>query len=133
AEAAAALDGHLLVIDDDEPMLRLAQLFLEDAGFEVTAACGGHAALAAFQGASQRFDGVVLDLSMPDVGGERVLEEIRRQRPELPVIVMSGYAEDKARDRLGAGPHTSFLHKPFEPEELIERLRSALGRGAPSS
>ncbi len=120
--------GRILVVDDDEPMLRLTELFLEDAGFEVTTALGGLAALERLAAEIGRFEAVVLDLAMPDVGGERVLEAIRRQRPELPVVVVSGYAREAARHELLRSERTSFLHKPFEPEELVAQVRTALAK-----
>ena len=124
--AAAKSDtGHILVVDDDEAILRLLQTFLEDAGFEVTTVLGGRAGIEAVSRTPERFDGVVLDLVMPDVDGARVFEAIRRMRPDLPVILVSGYAEEVARNLLGGGSRASFLHKPFEPEELVERLRAA--------
>ena len=117
--------GHILVVDDDEPVLRLMQAFLEDAGFEVTTVLGGRAGIEAIRRAPERFDALVLDLVMPDVGGARVFEEIRRICPDLPVILVSGYAEEEARSLLGEGSSASFLHKPFEPEQLMQRLRAA--------
>jgi signal transduction histidine kinase len=127
--AEAPRGGRILVVDDDEPMLRLTELFLQDAGFEVATALGGRAALAVLEGEVARFDGVVLDLAMPDVGGELVLEAIRRARPELPVVVVSGYAEAAANHPLIRSPGTRFLRKPFEPEDLVEQVRAALLEG----
>jgi CheY-like chemotaxis protein len=122
--------GRILVVDDDEPMLRLTELFLDQAGFEVTAAHGGRAALDLLASGIGGFDGVVLDLAMPDVGGETVLEEIRAARPDLPVVVVSGYAEEAARHPLMRSPGTRFLHKPYEPEDLVAQVRAGLaGRG----
>jgi signal transduction histidine kinase len=118
--------GRILVVDDDEPMLRLTELFLREAGFEVTAAPGGRAALDLLASGIGGFDGVVLDLAMPDVGGELVLEAIRAARPALPVVVVSGYAEEAARHPLMRSPGTRFLHKPYEPEDLVAQVRAGL-------
>ena len=103
SERAAAQigTGHILVVDDDEAILRLMQAFLEDAGFEVTTVLGGRAGIETIRRTPQRFDAVVLDLVMPDVDGARVFEAIRRIRPDLPVILVSGYAEEAARSLLG--------------------------------
>jgi DNA-binding response OmpR family regulator len=114
------------VVDDDEPMLRLTELFLNEAGFQVTTALGGRAALEALAARIGSFDGVVLDLAMPDVGGETVLEAIRAARADLPVVVVSGYSEEAARHPLMHGPTTHFLHKPYEPEDLVAQVRGAL-------
>jgi DNA-binding response OmpR family regulator len=114
------------VVDDDEPMLRLTELFLRDAGFEVTAVLGGRAALETLAARIASLDGVVLDLAMPDVGGEAVLEAIRAARADLPVVVVSGYAEEATRHPLMHSPGTRFLHKPYEPEDLVAQVRAAL-------
>jgi signal transduction histidine kinase len=118
--------GRILVVDDDEPMLRLTELFLRDAGFEVTAVLGGRAALETLAARIASLDGVVLDLAMPDVGGEAVLEAIRAARADLPVVVVSGYAEEATRHPLMHSPGTRFLHKPYEPEDLVAQVRAAL-------
>jgi CheY-like chemotaxis protein len=123
--AALSGTGHILVIDDDEPILRLTQAFLEDAGFEVTTVLGGQAGIEAIRSGPERFDAVVLDLVMPEVGGARVFEAIRRVRADLPVIFVSGYTAEAVRGLLAEGSGASFLHKPFEPEQLVERLRAA--------
>ncbi len=123
--AVLSATGHILVVDDDEAILRLMQAFLEDAGFEVTTVLGGQAGIDAIHGSPQRFDAVILDLVMPEVDGARVFEAIRRVRTDLPVILVSGYAADAARGLLAEGSGASFLHKPFEPEDLVERLRAA--------
>jgi len=118
--------GHILVVDDDEAILRLMQAFLEDAGFEVTTVLGGQAGIEAIRANPERFDAVILDLVMPEVSGARVFEAIRRVRADLPVLLVSGYAADAARDLLAEDSAASFLHKPFEPEVLVERLRAAM-------
>jgi signal transduction histidine kinase len=124
--ACGSGEGVVLVVDDDEPMLRLTTLFLEDAGFEVRTALGGRAALEVLA-AEPELDAVVLDLAMPDVAGPEVLASIREDRPDLPVVLVSGYGEETVRDQLSAEPHTFFVHKPYEPEALVGLLARELG------
>jgi signal transduction histidine kinase len=126
APASRSGEGVVLVVDDDEPMLRLTTLFLEAAGFEVRTALGGRAALDAL-GAEAALDAVVLDLAMPDVAGPEVLAAIRESRPDLPVVLVSGYGEEVARAQLSEEPNTFFLHKPYEPEVLVGLLARELG------
>jgi CheY-like chemotaxis protein len=130
APGDAPLGGRILVVDDDEPMLRLTELLLREAGFEVACALGGRVALDLLASGIGGFDGVVLDLAMPDVGGDAVLEAIRATRPGLPVVMVSGHAESEAAARhpLLRSPRTRFLHKPYQPEELVRQLRAALAR-----
>jgi signal transduction histidine kinase len=129
APASERGEGVVLVVDDDEPMLRLTALFLEEAGFEVRTALGGRAALDAL-GDGSELDAVVLDLAMPDVAGPEVLAFIREGRSDLPVVLVSGYGEDTARDQLSAEARTFFVHKPYEPEVLVGLLARELGTGS---
>jgi signal transduction histidine kinase len=129
--ASGSGEGVVLVVDDDEPMLRLTTLFLEDAGFDVRTALGGRAALDVLA-AGAELDAVVLDLAMPDVAGLEVLAAIREGRPDLPVVLVSGYGEEAAREPLCTEPHTFFLHKPYEPEVLVGLLARELGAGSSS-
>jgi CheY-like chemotaxis protein len=126
SERPAANSGRILVVDDDEPVLDLAREFLERAGFEVMTAPGGQAGIDLFRAHSDDIDVVVLDLVMPEVGGAEAFVEILRIRPEVPVVVTSGYDKEKAVERLSAQGFSGFLYKPYEPEELVESVRKAL-------
>jgi DNA-binding response OmpR family regulator len=70
---------------------------------------------------------VVLDLTMPDLDGEETFQEIRALRPGLPVIVVSGFGEEATEGRLPADEIAAFVRKPYDPEELLDAVRSSLG------
>jgi PAS domain S-box-containing protein len=125
-ERLAAKSGRVLVVDDDEPVLDLAREFLERAGFEVLTAPGGQAGIDLFRAHSDDIDAVILDLVMPGVGGAEAFVEILRIRPEMPVVVTSGYDKEKAAERFSSRGFSGFLYKPYEPEELVESVRKAL-------
>jgi PAS domain S-box-containing protein len=118
--------GRILVVDDDPDMLSLMQHFLERAGFEVVPALGGHKALEAFRARPDEIDAVVLDLTMPELDGEEVFYEMQRIRAGLGVVFVSGYGEEEAVRRLAERGSVGFLHKPFEPEQLVEKVKVAL-------
>ena len=71
-------------------------------------------------------DAVVLDLVMPDIDGEATFGEIRRLRPDLPVILTSGYDEERTAERFTAEHIAGFLRKPYEPDDLIRKVEKAL-------
>jgi PAS domain S-box-containing protein len=120
--------GRVLVIDDQEALLELVGEFLCRGGYAVETALGGRAGLERFRAAPDRFAAVVLDLAMPEVDGEQVGHAIRALRPELPLLLMSGYDADLAAARFASLRPAHFLRKPFDREDLVVALDRVLGR-----
>jgi len=125
---APADGGTILVVDDEEWILELAEEFLERSGFEVVTAEGGREALEVLRGAlGKTIDAVVLDLTMPDLDGQHTFREIRALHPDLPVIVVSGFSEEATADRFPPDEIAAFVRKPYEPEDLVDAIRASLG------
>jgi PAS domain S-box-containing protein len=126
---AASLEGTALVVDDEEAVRQAITLMLQRAGLQVVGAAGGHEALARFHELRDTISVVVLDLTMPDLGGPEVLASLRRVAPRVPVILVSGYSRDDAVGAVDAsgdnGPQV-FLQKPFRPQELADAVRAAM-------
>jgi two-component system response regulator MprA/two-component system C4-dicarboxylate transport response regulator DctD len=119
----------VLVIDDDEAVRELEQLFLERAGFVVELAAGGKEALERLDNQPAP-DCVVLDLAMPDVDGHQVLVSLRRSWPEVPVVVVTGFVGTGAERPFGEHEVYAALEKPCEPDLLIDTvIRAIAGRG----
>ncbi|KWV34260.1 MULTISPECIES: response regulator transcription factor [Micromonospora] len=119
--------GHrVLVVDDDPTVSDVVRRYLEQDGCEVRLAADGAAGLAAI--AAHRPDLVVLDLMMPGINGLDVCRRIRRQLPDLPVIMLTALGEEADRVlglEVGAD---DYMTKPFSPRELVLRIRSVLRR-----
>ena len=115
-------DGTVLVVDDDPGVREFAEATLRRAGLAVLLANDGREGLALFRRHADRIRAVVLDRTMPTVGGDTVFEEIRRLHPEMPVILISGYSEEHALHQIGKNLD-AFLHKPFEPSALVDTIR----------
>jgi PAS domain S-box-containing protein len=115
--------GTVLVVDDDEGVRELVELTLQRAGLTVLLACDGHEAVELFQRRADEIKVVVLDRTMPNIGGEEAFEEIRRIRSDAHVILLSGYSEERAAWHFTGQGFDAFLHKPFEPMELLECVR----------
>jgi two-component system phosphate regulon response regulator OmpR len=116
---------RILLIEDDPRLAEMVQSYLGEAGFSVSAAGRGEAGIAML--AREPFDAVVLDLMLPDTDGLEVCRRIR-QRSRTPILMLT--ARGDAMDRvvgleLGAD---DYLPKPFEPRELLARLRAILRR-----
>ena len=117
-------EGLVLVVDDEESVRTLTMRMLESFQFHVITACDGRDGLDKFHAHADAITAVLLDVTMPTMSGLQVLERIRGVRPDVPVILMSGYMrEGELRTLNGA---TDFLQKPFKLEDLLEKLRKLL-------
>ena len=125
--------GRILVVDDEEWVLEIAEVLLERAGFEVSTALGGTRGIEQFKTHSGEFDVVVLDLAMPDVSGAEVFKQLQELRAGIPVIAVSGYNEEVAAERFGTRGFAGFVCKPYEPEQLVEIVRSVIETSGHSS
>lgn len=114
---------HLLIVDDHAVVRRgLRQILQDEPGLAVQAeAADGHEALEAVRARS--FDVVVLDVSMPGRNGLEVLEEIRRARPSLPVLILSVHPEEQLALRLLKAGAAGYVSKDSAPEELVTAIR----------
>jgi CheY-like chemotaxis protein len=118
--------GTVLVVDDDEGVRALAEETLRRAGIATLSATDGDAAIALFERGPDDVDVVLLDRTMPASGGAACFEALRRIRPGVPIVLMSGYAPEHAGEGMTEDALAVFLQKPFLPETLIERIREAL-------
>lgn len=123
--------ASVLVVDDDEAVLELAGEFLRRAGFGCHRASGGADAVDLFARKFADIDAVVLDLTMPDLDGRSVFRELRRIRPDVPIVLSTGYSRGALEDEFGSERRVAFLRKPYDPEQLVSAVRRArAGDGA---
>jgi DNA-binding NtrC family response regulator len=113
-----------LVIDDEQIVLDSVRKILTDENYEVDVSLSGREGLN--QAIHKEYDIVLTDIRMPDVGGMRVLRDVKRARPSLPVVMITGYASVQSAVqamKLGAA---DYIEKPFTPDKLIKAVASAL-------
>jgi DNA-binding response OmpR family regulator len=120
------VDGNVLFVEDDRSIREVTTLALEQAGFRVTACGDGREGLELF--AAQRFDLVLLDVMLPGIDGLEVCREIRRV-DRTPIVMLTARTDTVdvvVGLELGADDYVS---KPFQPAELVARVRAVLRRG----
>lgn len=120
--------GTILVVDDEETVRIVTARVLEHSGFTVEMATNGSEAVERFALDPLRYRAVVLDMLMPVMDGEQALEELRRLRADLPVLLMSGYSGREGIVRDSSAP-THFLAKPFQVGTLLNALRDLIEPG----
>ncbi|MHB1297478.1 MAG: hybrid sensor histidine kinase/response regulator [Gemmatimonadaceae bacterium] len=134
AAAAAAPSGRLgtiLVVDDEPALRRICRRTLEPAGFHVIEAADGIACLDVCRARGEEIDLIVLDLTMPRMGGAEVLAILRAERPGLRVVIASGYDRADRRGDLPSDDNVRFLQKPFDTATLLGAVTSLLDGGMP--
>jgi putative nucleotidyltransferase with HDIG domain len=121
---------RILVVEDDKPVARFVRQGLESDQYAVDVAYDGEHARSLIDGTD--FDMVILDLVLPKVGGYEVLNHIRTQKPSLPVLIMSGWANFEDRMKVLDLGASDYVAKPFAFGELSARVRALLGRSPDS-
>lgn len=116
--------ARVLVVDDDEDMCLLVEIVLARAGMDVTRSMDGGDAVRRLE--HEAFDAVVLDIMIPDVDGWEILDRLRH-RAGTPVVVLSVLADPSSVRRGLRSGASSYLPKPFQPAELVSRVRSVVG------
>jgi CheY-like chemotaxis protein len=117
----------VLLADDEEAVRVVCKRMLEDMGFDVLTACDGREALAVFRESADQIACVLLDLTMPYLDGDLVLHQIHRLRPEMPVILCSGFSEQQANEKLADADLVAFIQKPFALDDLRHKMARVLG------
>ena len=119
---------HILVVDDDPEIRRLLGRYLDGQNLRVSLAADRHECEERL--AASRIDLVVLDVMLPDGSGLDICRDLRQRRPTLPVILLTALKEDIDRIiglEIGAD---DYIGKPFNPRELVARIRAVLRRAA---
>jgi DNA-binding NtrC family response regulator len=114
-----------LVIDDEQIVLDSVSQLLTDENYEVDVSLSGREGLD--WAIERKYDVVLTDIRMPDIGGMKVLRDVKRVHPSLPVIIITGYGSVRSAVQAMQLGAAQYIEKPFEPEELLEAVARALG------
>lgn len=122
--------GRVLLVEDEDMVRAVAERALSRAGYEVVSCADGEEGLAAIS-AGGEFDLVVSDVVMPGMDGPSMARAIRETHPDLPILFMSGYAEEQLRKDIDI-PRMHFLSKPFSVQQISDKVAGVM-RGLPRS
>jgi PAS domain S-box-containing protein len=128
ALAPATARGTVLLVEDEDPVRRVTARALYRRGFGVLEARDGREALQLWEEHGDNVDMVLTDLVMPHMGGEELARHLGTVRPALPILFMTGYTRGAALNREALGPGAEVVHKPFDADELAERIARMLER-----
>jgi PAS domain S-box-containing protein len=120
--------GTILVVDDEPLVRNVARVLLESAGFDVVEAANGVEAVALYRARAAEIRAVLLDVTMPGLGGVEALKRIREVDPGARVILSSGYDERDTIAQVDRDQGVEFLQKPYRARTLLAKLRTVLDR-----
>jgi CheY-like chemotaxis protein len=130
AEASPVLHGNerILLVDDEELVLSVVTIHLQRLGFHVTAQATSGGALECFKASPSSFDAVITDQTMPQMSGLELTAELKRVRPDIPVILATGYSAETGEKEAAVFGLAGIIGKPIDFAELTSLIRDALDR-----
>ncbi len=129
----AAGSGRILLIEDEELVRDINQALLERLGYQVVTAADGAQALDLVENSPQRYDLALLDIKLPDIDGAALFPRLRQHRPEMKVIVCSGYALDGPTQAILDAGAEDFIQKPFSMADIAAKIEKVLRPGKETS
>jgi DNA-binding NtrC family response regulator len=115
---------NILIVDDERIVLDSCKRVLEADGYSVTLATSADKALESMS--AEAFSLILMDIKMPGRDGMSLMREVKEKWPDVPVIIMSGYATNETVTQVSKTDAASFIAKPFTPDELAEAIRKVL-------
>jgi CheY-like chemotaxis protein len=117
---------RILFVDDEPMIMKMGQRMLQRQGYEVETRASGTDALECFRQNPERFDLVVTDMTMPGLRGDKMAEEMLKIRPDIPVILSTGYSKQISQEASKALGIRAFVMKPLTARELTTTVRNVL-------
>jgi CheY-like chemotaxis protein len=117
---------RVLLVDDEVALVHLGEAILRRLGYEVVACTSSTEALEVFRAAPQRFDLVITDQTMPHMTGERLAQALRHLRPDIPIILCTGFSHDMHAERAQELGIDAFLMKPLAMQDLAHTIQQVM-------
>lgn len=118
---------RILLVDDEENIIEMEKRILERLGYKVTSFTNSIKALEAFRRAPEKFDMVITDMAMPYISGDRLSPELVKIRPDIPILLCTGFSETMSENSAASIGIKGFLMKPIVTKDLAEKIREVLG------
>lgn len=119
--------GTVLVVDDDQALLKIASSMVERAGFKVLCATNGSEAIDLFQKHMDEVVAALVDWSMPDMDGEEVAQTLRQINPDVMILLSSGYSKELVAQNVASDVSVDFIQKPYSFDQLKSKLCEMIG------
>jgi PAS domain S-box-containing protein len=126
AQQRSVQRGTVLVVEDEQPMIRLLSDVLQKAGYSTLVAMDGEEAMGLFHRHRDKIDLVLLDLNLPKADGAEVIRALKSQKPEVYIIVASGYLEPEMKEQLLQTGVKDYIHKPYSIDQVLQKLDSVI-------
>ncbi len=120
----------ILLVDDEQAIIAIEKRILERLGYQVTTRPGSLEALEAFRADPDTFDLVITDMSMPNLSGDQLANQLIRIRPDIPILLCTGYSENMTDEKIKSLGIKGFLMKPIAIKEFAQKIRDVLDHRA---
>ncbi len=122
--------GKILLVDDEEQVVQVTGEILQSLGYTVVGKTSPGEAIALFSQEPEQFDMLVTDLTMAELTGLELSEKVKRLRPDIPIILITGYSDQVSKDAAVAAGIDEYCMKPISMRELSTIVGRFLGSGA---
>jgi len=119
---------HILLVDDEKAIIGMEQNILERIGYKVTSSTSSIEALEAFRATPEKFDMVITDMAMPNMPGDSLAGELTKIRPEIPILLCTGFSETMSEEQAASLGIKGFLLKPVVMRDLSHKIREVLDK-----
>ena len=117
---------HILLVDDEEPIVQMEKTILERLGYRVTSRTGSIEALEIFKAKADAFDLVITDMTMPNMTGDQLAKELLAVNPDIPIIILTGFSERVNKDTIETLGIKGLLMKPVVTSDMALEIRRVL-------
>ncbi len=133
SEPVTGGNENILCVDDEEQIIRMQHQMLERLGYSVTSRISSYEALEAFKADPNKFDLVITDMTMPNITGDKLAIEIKKTRPDIPIILCTGFSESISEERASEIGINHLLMKPVGKDDFVKIIRRELTKSGNST